>query len=80
MKTIQIQAKPFFEMLKSRDVSMWAMFVEMLSPDYEQLVIFLDESGKEVAHYIIPTSPEQLAADQKAFAQEYKDKLRSALN
>jgi len=76
MKTIEIQAKAFFELIKNRDVSMWSMFEEMVNAEVEQLIIFLDEEGKEIAHYILPTSVEQVKEDQKVFAQSFKEKLQ----
>lgn len=76
MKTIEIQAQAFFELIKSRDVSMWSMFEEMVNPEEEQLIIFLDEAGKEIAHYILPTTIEQVKEDQKIFAESFKEKLQ----
>lgn len=76
MKTIEIQAQAFFELIKSRDVSMWSIFEEMVNPEEEQLVIFLDEAGKEIAHYILPTNIAQVKEDQKIFAESFKEKLQ----
>lgn len=76
MKTIEIQAKAFFELIKSREVSMWSMFEEMVNPEEEQLVIFLDEELKEIAHYVLPKTIEQVKEDQKVFAQSFKEKLQ----
>lgn len=80
MKTIEIQAKAFFELLKGRDVSMWSMFEEMISAEEEQLIIFLDEDGKELAHYVLPTNVAQVKEDQKVFAESFKEKLKQELN
>lgn len=76
MKTIEIQAKAFFELIKNREVSMWSMFEEMVNPEEEQLVIFLDEALKEIAHYVLPKTIEQVKEDQKIFAQSFKEKLQ----
>lgn len=76
MKTIEIQAKAFFELIRNRDVSMWSLFEEMVNPEEEQLVVFLDEAGQELAHYILPTNMEQVKADQKIFAESFKEKLQ----
>ncbi len=76
MKTIEIKAKAFFELLKGRDVSMWSMFEEMVNKDEEQLIIFLDEEDKEMAHYILPTNVEQVKEDQKVFADSFKEKMK----
>lgn len=76
MKTIEIQAQAFFDRIKGLDVSMWSMFEEMVNPEEEQLVIFLDEAGKEIAHYILPTNISQVKEDQKIFAESFKEKLQ----
>lgn len=76
IKTIEIKAAGFFELIRSRDVSMWQMFEEMVNEAEEQLVIFLDENDKELAHYILPTNLEQLREDQKLFAASFKEKLQ----
>lgn len=78
-KTIEIAAKPFFELLKERDTSMWAVFAEMIDASQEQLVIFNDETGKEIAHYTLPTTTEQLEEDQKTFAAYFKERLQTLL-
>lgn len=80
MKTIEIKAKLFFEMLKTRDTSMWAMFSEMMNEKEEQLILFLDEEGKEIAHYILPTNREQLQKDQQSFAENFKERLNAYKN
>lgn len=75
IKTIEIQTRPFFERLKETDVDMWQILRQMIKKDEEQLVIFLDEQGKELAHYMLPTSEEQLEEDRKLFAEAFKLKL-----
>lgn len=80
MKTIEINAKPFFDMLKNRETSMWSMFSEMLHEKEEQLVVFLDEDGKEIAHYILPTTQEQLQKDREVFAESFKQRLNAYKN
>lgn len=80
MKTIEIQTKAFFELLKGRDVSMWSMFEEMVKHEEEQLIIFLDEEGKEMAHYVLPTNVAQVKEDQKLFAESFKEKLKGEMN
>lgn len=79
MKTIEIKANEFFELIKGRAISMWSMFEEMVTEE-EQLILFLDEEGKEIAHYILPTNVEQVKEDQKVFAETFKEKLKSAMN
>lgn len=80
MQTIEIKAKPFFELLKQRNTSMWSMFEEMMKEGEEQLILFLDEEGKEVAHYVLPGNKEQIKEDQKQFAKSFKEKLNATLN
>ena len=45
MKTIHIQAKEFFELLKLKDQSMWDIFAQMIDGE-EKEILFLDEEGK----------------------------------
>lgn len=59
---------------------MWSMFEEMVNAEEEQLIIFLDEEGKELAHYILPTNVEQIKEDQKVFAESFKEKLKQELD
>lgn len=80
MKTIEIKTKPFFELLKKRETSMWTMFEEMMKEDEEQLILFLDEGGKEIAHYVLPCNREQIKEDQKLFAESFKQRLKASLN
>ena len=76
IKTIEIKAKGFFELLKEREQSMWQVFAEMINEKEELLIIFYDEADKEIAHYILPTSIQQLREDQKLFAESFKEKLQ----
>ena len=80
MKLIAIKAKDFFEMIKARDTSMWSIFAQMLDEKEEQLVVFQNEEGKEIAHYILPTNFNQLEEDRKVFADTFKEKMANALN
>lgn len=74
MKTVQIQANDFFELLKSRDTSMWSVFAQMIDGEAKELV-FLNENKQVLFSYQLPTTKEQLDLDQKQFAQEYAKKL-----
>lgn len=76
IKTIEIKAKGFFELLKNRDMSMWSIFEEMINPAQEQLIIFLDEDDKIIAEYFLPTTKERLEEDRKIFAETFKEKLK----
>lgn len=75
IKTIEIQTKGFFEFLKERDASMWTIFQEMIHPEEEQLIQFLNEENSVIAEYILPTTKEQLENDRKIFAEIFKEKL-----
>ncbi|PIE50675.1 MAG: hypothetical protein CSA38_01520 [Flavobacteriales bacterium] len=75
MKTIQIKAKEFFELLKLKDTSMWDIFAQILDENEEKELIFLDENEKILFNYILPKNLEKLKADQKTFAKEYAEKI-----
>lgn len=75
IKTIEIQAIGFFELLKDREVSMWTIFLEMIHPEDEQLIQFLNEDKTIIAEYILPTTKERLEEDRKIFAEIFKEKL-----
>ena len=74
MKTIQISAKQFFELLKSRDTSMWEIFAQMIDGE-EKEIVFLDEEEKVLFSYVLPSNLEKLQEDQKVFAKEYAQKI-----
>jgi len=76
IKTIEIQAAGFFNLLKEREVSMWTLFEQMINPEAEQLIIFKDEQGVVIAEYFLPTTPERLEEDRKIFAETFKEKLK----
>ena len=75
MKTIQIKAAPFFELLKMKDTSMWEIFAQMITEE-EQELIFLNEDEKVLFNYRLPTNLKKLNEDQKIFAKEYAEKLQ----
>ena len=74
MKTIQIKAKDFFELIKIKDTSMWGIFSQMIDGE-EKEIIFLDEEEKVLFSYILPQNIEKLEEDRKTFAKEYADKI-----
>ncbi|MCQ4034712.1 hypothetical protein [Kaistella montana] len=78
MKIIQIKASQFFEILKSRDTSMWEIFAQMIDGEEKEL-IFLDDEEKILFNYILPVNLDQLNKDREEFAKEYAEKL-SGLN
>ena len=75
MKTIQIKAAQFFELLKLKDTSMWEIFAQMISAE-EQELIFLNEKEEVLFTYLLPTNLEKLKEDQKIFAKEYAEKIQ----
>ena len=75
MKTIEIKAEEFFELLKMKDVSMWEIFSQMIDGE-EKEIIFLNKDNTLLFNYILPTNKEKLDEDRKQFAQEYSEKLK----
>ena len=73
MKTIQIKANDFFELIKLKDTSMWEIFSQMIDGE-EKEIIFLDEEEKVLFSYILPKNLEKLEEDRKTFAKEYAEK------
>lgn len=74
MKTIEIKAQQFFELLKLKDTSMWEIFAQMIDGE-EKEIIFLDHEEKVLFNYTLPDDLEKLKADQKVFAKEYAEKI-----
>ncbi|MCS3529522.1 hypothetical protein [Chryseobacterium sp. JUb7] len=74
MKSIQIQADQFFELLKLKDTSMWEIFAQMIDGE-EKEIIFLDKEDKILFNYILPSNPEKLEEDRKEFSKQFADKL-----
>ena len=74
MKTIEIKAGSFFELLKLKGESMWDVFALMIDGE-EKLIIFLDEEDKALFEYLLPKEIGQLKIDQKRFAEEYAEKI-----
>lgn len=77
MKTIEIKASDFFELLKIRDVSMWEIFSQMIDGEPKS-IIFLDNQNQILFHYVLPENGEKLEEDRKVFAKEYAEKLKNA--
>lgn len=78
MKVTYINAKEFFELLKTKDISMWEIFSQMIDGEKKEL-LFLGEEKQMIFRYLLPETQEQLEEDRLKFAKEYKDKL-SKLN
>jgi hypothetical protein len=74
MKTIHIQAKEFFELLKLKDQSMWDIFAQMIDGE-EKEILFLDEEGKFLFGYRLPVTLEKMQEDKKLFAEKYAEKI-----
>lgn len=74
MKTIQIKAEPFFELLRLKDTSMWEIFAQMIDEE-EKEIIFLDNKNKILFNYILPSNPEKLEEDRNEFSKQFSEKL-----
>lgn len=74
MKTIHIQAKEFFELLKLKDQSMWDIFAQMIDGE-EKEILFLDEEGKFLFGYHLPATLEKMQEDKKLFTEKYAEKI-----
>ncbi|MDR2237341.1 MAG: hypothetical protein LBE92_14555 [Chryseobacterium sp.] len=74
MQSIEIKAEQFFELLKLKDTSMWAIFSQMIDGN-EKEIIFLDQEDKILFNYILPSTQEKLEEDRKEFSKEFADKL-----
>lgn len=78
MKTIQIQADQFFELLRLKDTPMWEIFAKMIDGE-EKEIIFLDNENKILFNYILPDNKEKLEEDRIKFSTQFSEKL-STLN
>lgn len=74
MKTIQIKAYDFFELLKLKETSMWDIFSQMIDGE-EKKIIFLNEENEVLFSYVLPKNLEKLREDRKIFAEEFTKKL-----
>lgn len=74
MKTIQIKAHNFFELLKLKETSMWDIFSQMIDGEEKQ-IIFLNEENEVLFSYVLPKNIEKLREDRKIFAEEFTKKL-----
>jgi len=75
MKTVQIKADAFFEMLKLNGASMWDLFEKMIDGEEKQL-FFTNDQNQIVATYILPKTKQELEKDQQIF----KDSLIKQLS
>lgn len=74
MKTIQIKAHDFFELLKLKETSMWDIFSQMIDGEEKQ-IIFLNEENEVLFSYVLPKNLEKLREDRKIFAEEFTKKM-----
>jgi len=74
MQRIEIKAEQFFELLRLKDTSMWAIFSQMIDGN-EKEIIFLDNEDKVLFNYILPSEQEKLEEDRKKFSKQFSDKL-----
>lgn len=74
MQKIEIKAEQFFELLKLKDTSMWAIFSQMMDGN-EKEIIFLDNEDKILFNYVLPSTPEKLEEDRKEFSKQFSEKL-----
>lgn len=75
MKTIQIKADDFFDMLKNHGVSMWDVFRNMIDGE-EKKLLFLDQNEKVIADYILPETVEELNEDLEVFKKSLVEKSK----
>jgi len=78
MQKIEIKAEQFFELLKLKDTSMWAIFSQLIDGE-EKEMIFLDNEEKILFNYILPDNQQQLEEDRIKFSKEFAEK-QSHLN
>lgn len=76
MEIIEIKATPFFEFLKLKDTSMWEIFSQMINGETKK-VVFLNDEGRVLFSYTLPSNLEDLEKDRKIFTKEYAEKLRN---
>lgn len=74
MKTIQINGTKFFDLLKSRDQSMWEIFAQMVDGEEKQ-IFFLDDEDKILFDFILPDSLEKLEEARVKFTEEFQERL-----
>lgn len=79
MKTVQIKAKPFFDLLKMKNQSMWEIFAQLINGE-EQLIVFTQEDDSVLFDYVLPKTVEELNEQQKEFTEEFKNKVQSLYN
>lgn len=79
MNCYQVKAAEFFDMLKSRDTSMWEIFAQMIDGS-EKKLIFIDEKSQVLFDLILPETKEELDVLRKKFNEEFALRLASLQN
>lgn len=79
MKSIHIQIVPFFELLKSRKISMWEILSQLVNGEAQE-ILFINEEEKVLFSYILPETTEALQNDFEKFQEELQKKLLAYLN
>lgn len=74
MKTINIKAEAFFELLKNHDQSMWEIFAQMVDGESKN-IIFLNNDNEILFNYTLPETLEQLEEERRVFSKEFAVKL-----
>lgn len=74
MKTIEIKAEQFFELLKLKDTPMWEIFAQMIDGE-EKDIVFLNEDKTVLFNYILPSTLEKMEEDRKEFSKQFSEKL-----
>lgn len=74
MKTINIKAEAFFELLKNHDQSMWEIFAQMVDGESKN-IIFLNNDNEILFNYTLPETLEQLEEERRDFSKEFAVKL-----
>ncbi|MGI9525618.1 MAG: hypothetical protein ACR2MS_00745 [Weeksellaceae bacterium] len=79
MKKVEIKAKPFFDLLRLKDQSMWDIFAQLINGE-EQLIVFTQEDETVLFDYILPKTEKALREQQKEFTEEFKKKIQTLYN
>ncbi|NAW51916.1 hypothetical protein GNY06_11245 [Elizabethkingia argentiflava] len=75
MKSVEIKAEAFFELLKQQNVSMWDIFEKMIDEKEEKRILFFNKDQELITSYILPCTLKQLKEDKKIFNKTFSKKL-----
>lgn len=79
IKKIHIKAKPFFDLLKQKNMGMWDVFAQLINGE-KQWIIFTNEDDTVLFDYILPQDVKVLREQQKTFTEEFKKKIQGLYN